>query len=288
MRVDLSNFRYLGSGRFWLRVWREVNADDCWGMAAQLSYYFLLAFFPFLIFISALVSFIPGVPGLLEKLLYDFYRFVPEESYDLVQGILGRVLYARDQSVLTLGLASALWFASSAFNGMIALLNKAYEVQDPRSYFKTRTLAILVTIVVSVFLVLSGILIFFGDLMVETLTDRGGVRFLYTLLRWAVIFILLNVGVQIVYYSLPARRYPWSLITPGGMLATVGWIIGSLSFQAYVSRFGSFQILFGSLGALIILMLWFYLSSFCLLLGGEVDSEIHKIRREAFAPEPEA
>lgn len=263
-----------------MRIWREVNEDDCWGMAAQLSYYFLLAFFPFLVFLSALINYLPGVPGLLERLLDDFYRFMPERSYALVKSILTSVLRTRDQGILTLGLASALWFASSAFNGMIALLNRAYQVRDNRSYFHTRTLAVGVTLAVSAFLLISGVLIFFGDLMVGALTTTWWLEAIYTAARWVGIFVLLNIGVQIVYYILPARRFPWRLVTPGGLLATTGWVVGSLGFRWYVNRFGEFQELWGSLGALIALMLWFYLCSFCLVLGGEIDSEIHKIRRE--------
>jgi membrane protein len=280
MAFDPHSFPYLVKGRFWLRIWHEVNEDDCWGMAAQLSYYFLLAFLPFLVFLSALINYLPGVPGLLERLLADFYRFMPERSYVLVRGILDSVLRTRDQGVLTLGLASALWFASSAFNGMIALLNRAYQVRDTRSYLHTRTLAVLVTLVVSAFLLASGVLIFFGDWMIGALAASAWLETVYTAVRWVIIFLMLNVGVQIVYYTLPACRYPWRLVTPGGLLAVLGWVLGSLAFRWYVNHFGDFQELWGSLGALIALMLWFYLCSFFLVLGGEIDSEIHKIRRE--------
>lgn len=280
MPVDPSSFAYLFRWRFWVRIWHEVNEDNCWGMSAQLSYYFLLAFFPFIVFLSALIAYLPGVPGLLERLLDDFYRFMPERSYALVRGILESILRTQDQGLLTLGLASALWFASSAFNGMIALLNQAYQVRETRSYLYTRALAVVVTLVVSGFLLLSGVLIFFGDLMVGALTTSAWLKTLYSVVRWVGIFLLLNVGVQIVYYFLPVRRFPWRLITPGGLLATMGWVFGSMAFRWYVNRFGEFQELWGSLGALIALMLWFYQGSFFLVLGGEIDSEIHKIRRE--------
>ncbi len=280
MAFDPDSFAYLVKGSFWRRIWHEVNEDDCWGMAAQLSYYFLLAFLPFLVFLSALINYLPGVPGLLERLLDNFYRFMPDRSYSLVRSILDSVLRSRDEGILTLGLASALWFASSAFNGMIALLNRAYQVRDTRSYFFTRTLAVLVTLVVSAFLLVSGVLIFFGDWMIGALAASVWLQTIYTAIRWVIIFLMLNVGVQIVYYTLPARRFPWRLITPGGLLAVLGWVVGSLAFRWYVNRFGDFQELWGSLGALIALMLWFYLCSFFLVLGGEIDSEIHKVRRE--------
>ena len=96
-----------------------------------------------------------------------------------------------------------------------------------------------------------------------------------------VITRLLNVGVQIMYYALPARRFPWRLISPGGILATTGSVFGTLIFRRYVNVFfENFEMLWGSLSALIALMVWFYICSFCLLVGGEIDSEIFKMRRE--------
>lgn len=280
MTVDLPAFRYVLRRRFWIRIWREVNDDDCWGMAAQLSFYFLLASFPFLIFLSALIGFVPYVPDLLELMLSDFAHFLPTQTLHLVRGIVEGVVSTRRHGVLTFSLLLALWIASTAFNSMIGLLNRAYQVKEMRSYALTRILAILVTIVVSIFLVFSGVLLFFGDWAIDLLVKNVWLNALYTGFRWLIIFLLLNVGVQIIFHFLPARRLPWTLISPGGLLAVVGGLVGSQCFRFYVNRFADFQLLWGSLGALIALMLWFYICSFCLLLGGEIDSEVTKMRQE--------
>ncbi len=280
MTIDFPAFRYLSEGRFWVRIWREVNDDDCWGMAAQLSYYFLLAFVPFLIFLSALIGFIPYLPDLIGLMLVDFSNFLPEASVQLVTRVIERVIYSRAQGALTFGLVAALWFASSAFNGMISLLNKAYQVRETRSYFETRLVAILVTVVFSIFLIVAGVLLFFGDWAIDTLVKNMLWNTLYTSSRWLLILLFLNFGVQIVYHFLPAHRFPWTLLSPGGFLATTGWVVGSALFRFWVNRFADLQILWGSLSALIALLAWFYISSFFLLLGGEIDSEIHKIRGE--------
>lgn len=284
MKLDLPAFRWLLVGRFWLRLWDEVDRDDCWGMAAQLSYYFLLAFFPLLIFLSALISFLPVVPNVLERLLDDVFLLMPRRSHSFVRGIIDNLLYSRAEGTLTLALLSALWFASTAFNGMISLLNRAYQVQEHRSYLRTRSLAIGVTLIVSVFLVLSGVLLFFGDWLIGWAQRNVSAVLPYGLIRWVIVFFLLNVGIQIVYYALPAKRLPLKWLSPGSILATLGLIFGSLAFRAYVSHFGDYQRLWGGLSAVIALMLWFYLCSFCLVLGGEVDSEVHKLRREAGLP----
>lgn len=230
MTVDFLAFHFLRRREFWSRLWREINEDDCWGMAAQLSFYFLLASFPFLIFLSALIGFIPYIPDLLQLMLSDFSHFLPTETHQLVKGILEGVVATRRHGVLTFSLLLALWIASTAFNSMIALLNRAYQVRETRSYFLTRTLAVLVTVVVSIFLVMSGILLFFGDWAIDLLIKNGLLNALYSAFRWATIFLLLNVGVQIIFHFLPARRLPWTLISPGGLVAVVGGSSAPSSF----------------------------------------------------------
>jgi len=281
MRIDIRAFKYLLIGRFWTRLWNEINKDDCWGMAAQLSYFYLLACFPFLIFLSALVGFFPYVADLIDQLITGLVNFIPEKTHDLVSGTARTLTVSRDEGVLTFGIALALWFASFAFSAMGSLLNQAYQVQETRSLIKIRALSILVTVVVSVFLIMSGVLLFFGDWFISLVAEPGPLKVLYGLARWLLILLLLNLGVQIVYYALPAKRLPAKLISPGGVVATLGWIFGSLIFRHYVNLFFSnLQRLYGGLGALIALMIWFYICSLFLLIGGEIDSEIHKMRRE--------
>lgn len=280
MRVDLGAFRFLLLGKFWKGLWNEINDDDCWGMAAQLSYYFLMAFFPFLIFLSALIGFIPVGPDALGRFLAELNIFMPDSAYDWVTRFMER-LQSRGQSVIPFSIMLSLWFGSLAFNGMISVFNQAYQAKETRSYLLTRSLSILVTVIVSVFLVLSMVLLFFGDWLIRVMSDLPSVRFWYSLIRWLLIFLLLNVGVQIMYYALPAKRFPWRLISPGGILATTGSVVGTLIFRRYVNVFfENFEMLWGSLSALIALMVWFYICSFCLLVGGEIDSEIFKLRRD--------
>jgi membrane protein len=279
LRLDLNAFQYLSRGRLWKNLWHEVYKDDCFGMAAQLSFYFLLAFFPFLLFLSALIGFIPIASGFLDNLLYELQLFLPTTTYNLVVEIVQGLVESQDQGVLTIGIVLSLWSASLAFNGMVSLLNSAYEVEDSRSYLKTRALSILVTLIVTVFVLISGILLFFGDWLIGQWVANPWLRLFYTILRWGGIFFLINIGIQFVFFALPAKRLPWKILSPGSVIASVGWILGSAGFRYYVNHFGDYQQLYGSLGALIVLMIWFYISSLFLLLGGEIDSEIFKMRR---------
>jgi membrane protein len=250
-------------------------------MAAQLSYFYLLAFFPFLIFLSALVGFVPFVADLIDQLMTGLINFIPEKTHDLVSETVRTLIESRDEGILTFGIALSLWFASFAFSAMASLLNQAYQVQETRSLVTIRALSIFLTVIVSIFLVLSGVLLFFGDWIISLVAEPGPLKVLYGLLRWSLILLLMNFGVQIVYYALPAHRFSAKLISPGGAFAILGWIFGSLIFRHYVNLFFSnLQKLYGGLGALIALMIWFYICSLFLLVGGEIDSEIYKVRHD--------
>lgn len=293
MRVDFDAFRYLADRRFWTDLAREVHEDNCWGMAAQLSYYFLLAFFPFVIFLSALIGFIPLNPGLLNRILAELNLFLPERTYTLVRAIALQLVNAEDAGVLSIGILLALWFASLGFTGMVGLLNRAYDVEETRPYYKVLGICVGVTILVSLFVILSSVLLFFGDALIEFAFKHihlapfeGPIRGLYWLVRWVLIFLFFNVGIQIVYFALPTRRLPWKTISAGSALATLGWIFGSRGFALYVNHYANYQKFYGSLSALVVLMIWFYISSFVLLVGGEIDSEIYLIRQgERHLPE---
>lgn len=290
MIADLPAFRYLTKGRFWIDLWNEINRDDCWGLAAQLSYYFLLAFVPFLLFLIAAVSLIPIDPGLQQQLMTTLNRVLPETAFMLVRSILLGLINANDSGILSLGVVLTLWSASRAFAGMVGVLNRAYEAMETRSFFKVQLLAVGVTILFLVFVIASTVLIFFGDSLIKLLLATGAVessagwqsfiRGVYWAARWVVLFALLNIGIQIAYYTLPAKRMPWRFFSPGSIVATAGWVLASKGFSWYANSLADYQRVYGSLGALIVLMFWFYLSSLFLLVGGEVDSEIYRIRKD--------
>jgi membrane protein len=292
--ADLNDFRYLRSRSFWRSVWRDLNQEDYWGLAAQLSYYFLLAFVPFLIFLIAMVGFISVEPELQQRILTGVERVLPDSAFRLVRSIVVALIDSRSGGVLSLGLVLMLWSASRAFSGMVGVLNRAYVVKDRRSFFRIQLLALGVTVLFSIFVVFSTFLLFFGDLMFKVVDSAGllvsyssfryCVGVLYWAVRWLLIFTLLNVGIQIAYFTLPARRLPWRFFSPGSLVATLGWVLASKGFAWYTKSVADYQRIYGSLGALIVLMIWFYLSSLFLLLGGEINSEIYRLRHRDEPP----
>lgn len=166
---------------------------------------------------------------------------------------------------------------------MTNVLNRS-GTKETRSWVKTRSLAILVTVVVSILILISEILILFGGWVVSEALTRLHLGTFYSVLwqflRWVLIFVFLNVGIETIYFSLSSRRLPWRLMSPGGVTAASGWIFGSMGFTFYVNYLADYERLYGRLGALIVLMLWFYLSSLLLLLGGEINSTIFQLRKD--------
>lgn len=289
MRFDFSAFHFVLRRDFWASVWRRINDDHCWGMAAELSYYFLLAFFPFLILLSAVIALMGVEPDLVERMLNELGPFLPLRTQRQVAEIVANLTEWQGTGVIVLWLTIALWAASLGLNGMVGVLNRAYGVKDQRSYFRVRGLSVAVTLKVSLFVILSGLLLFLGDdlsrLTIERLPLAAGsfllaiLQMIYSGVRWLLILVFLNLGIQIVYFALPARRLPWRLFSPGSVVASLGWLLGSFAFAFYINSFANYQRLYGSLGDLVVLMIWFYFSSLFLLLGGEMDSEIFSRRR---------
>lgn len=286
MKLDWRAFRHLAKGSFWADLWRKINEEDCWGKAATLSYYFLLAFFPFLLFLAALIAVLPFEGDLLQDIFAEMDRFLPERTSSLVREIVLELTHTMnsDYEVLSLGIAFVLWAASQAFSAIAGVLNQSYGVKETRSYFRVRTVGIVVTIVASLFVIFSEGIVFFGGSLIRLALVQLHLGTFYSILwqslRWILVFVLLNVAIQTIYSWLPAHRLRWKLISPGGVTAALGWIFGSMGFTFYVNHLADYQKLYGRLAALIALMAWFYLSSLFLLLGGEIDSGIYRLRKE--------
>lgn len=290
MFTDWNTFHCLAARRFWLNLWEEMKQDDCLGMAAQLSFYFLLAFFPFLIFLSSLTGFILKDPELIHKILMELQNFLPSDTHNAVREIALDLITIESSGFLSLWIVLSLWWASFGFSAMVGVLNKAYDIKENRSYYRVRLLAIGVTIMASLFVIISGILLFFGDGIIQLLSHRitiepypsfqNHLKVVYSLGHWIIIFLLLNLAMEIVYLVLPARRLAWTFFSPGSVIATLGCILGSRGFALYVNQVAQhyeyYQNLYGSLATLLLLMIWFYISSFFLLLGGEINSEAYR------------
>jgi membrane protein len=272
------------------RVLQEVQQDDCLGGAAQLAYYLLFAVFPFMLFLTALLGFLP-IPNLMERLLGALAMILPGEAVTLLQDNIQQLVTEQKGGLLSFGILAALWSSSSAVVAITAALNQAYDVQEGRPWWHVRGVALLLTLGLSLFLLLALVLLIFGPQLGRGLASLAGLgrafELTWNLLRWPVSAALLMIALGLVYYWAPHVQQAWQWITPGAVFAVLAILLASLGFSLYVSHFGSYNKTYGSLGAVIVFLTWLYLISLCVLVGGEINAEIAHAASDPTAPGPQ-
>jgi membrane protein len=277
------------------RVLDQFGEDEVVDRAAALSYYFLFALFPALLFLTTLLGLLP-LPDLMGRLMGYLERVLPGDSASLVQRTLTEVVRGAHGGLLSVGALMALWAGSNGMVSIITSLNVAYDVTDPRPWWRRRLVAIALTLLFSVLTMAALVLLVFGGKIGEVLGGWVGLGplavTLWNVLQWPVAAVLALLAISLVYYLAPAAEQRWRWVTPGSATALVLWLAISLGFRLYVSHFGNYNATYGSIGGVILLMTWLYLSGLVLLLGAEINSEIQKAARaragEAPAAEPAA
>jgi membrane protein len=259
------------------RVLREIRNDNVSGAAAQLAYYFLFSLFPFLIFLATLLPHVP-VADLLPQILALIGGFMPPEALDVIETNLHRFLTQPRGGLMSFGILVTLWTASQALAAVADNLNRAYGVREGRPWWKARGTAILMTIALAVLLVASTTLLVVGPALSDRLAEWLGIapamKLAWLILRWPIVVLLMIFAAALVYYFAPDVEQEWRWVTPGSAFAVLVWIVMSLLFGFYVENFGNYDVVYGSIGAVIVLLTWLYLSGFVLLVGGEINAEI--------------
>jgi membrane protein len=260
-----------------LRVWHEFSKDEVADRAAALAYYFLFALFPTMLFLTSLLGLLP-LDGLMERLLAYANQTLPRDAASIVTHTLGEIQAEARGGLLSIGALAALWAASAGMASMMNALNVAYDVEDPRPWWRRRLVAILLTVGFSVFILGALVLMVFGPPIGQGLAARLGLGPQFTTV-WNVVslpvvvfFVLL--GVALVYYFAPATEQHWRWVTPGSAVALVLWLAMSLGLRWYVANFADYSATYGSIGGVILLMLWLYLTGLALLVGAEINAEI--------------
>jgi membrane protein len=274
-------FAYFGVPIPWSEVMKrtvkEIGDDNCLGLAAQLAFYFLMALFPALLFLVALIGYLP-VENALSELLATFGTVAPQELVRLLREQLAQIAEGSQTSLLTLGIIGAIWSSSAAMVAIIDALNRAYDVTEWRPWWKRRLLAMLLTVALALFIIIALALVLVGPTMALRIANWFGLGFavalVWALIRWPVILFCVVFSVDLVYHFAPNRRGRWVWITPGSVLATALWIISSFAFRLYVTNFGDYTATYGAIGGAIVTMLWFYVSSIAILIGAELNGVI--------------
>ncbi len=261
------------------RVWNEVQDDNVLGKAAELSYFFLLALFPLLLLLTTLFGFFAQGDHFRDILFSYFRHVLPRDAFRLVVSTYHDITNNAGGTKLSVGILGTLWAASNAVSAIIDGTNMAYTVRDSRPWWKTKLISIGLTIAMGTFLLVALVLTVYGNLIAEWIADHFGVRAVYTQLwnigRWPVALLILFLAFVMVYKWAPdLKDVRLALITPGAMAGVGLWLMVSVGFRFYLRYFNSFGTTYGSLGAVIILLLWLYLTGVAILVGAEVNSEI--------------
>ncbi len=276
---------------FLWRVWARAEEDEIFGRSAQLAYYFLLALFPLLLFLITLFGYLNGAGSHLRHRLLSYLGDVmPSSALQLVVATIDQATTARGGGKLSIGLLAAIWAASSGMNALGQSLNAAYDVRETRPWWKVRLISIGLTVALSTLIISALLIVLYGGRAGHSLAAliHEGRAFAVTwrILQWPIALAFVFITFSLIYHFAPdlapkrrARRlaasdYRRRWFSPGVLVAIILWLLVSLGFRLYLHFFNSYSATYGSLGALIILMLWFYLTGAAILLGGEINCEL--------------
>ena len=273
------------------RVWSEINDDDVWGRSAQLAYYFLLALFPLLIFLTATLGLMLGSGSGLRNALFNYLsQVMPGTAFQLVDTTMGEIAGASNAGKLSFGLLAALWAASNGMGAITQALNVAYDVTETRPWWKQRLVAVTLTIALSVLVITALLLTLMGGQIADWLAAHFGLGAVFTTawktIQWPLVFAFMVTSFALIYYFAPdLKDQSWKWLTPGSAIGVVLWLLVSFGFKGYLHYFDSYSKTYGSLGAVIVLMLWLYFTGCALLIGSEINSEIENAAAQAGAPD---
>lgn len=268
------------------RTISDFMADDMMTYASALAYRALFSLFPFLLFLIAMLSFL-NLENFFEWLRGQAAMALPPEALDQVNPVIDQLQQDRS-GLLSLGVLLALWSASFGIQALMNAMNKAYDVEESRPFWKVFILSILYTVAVAILLLMAAALMILGPQVMELLANLIGmgdlVVTIWSWVRWPVAVLLMMTVVAWLYYVCPDVQQDFRFITPGSILAVIVWIIASLGFGFYVQNFGDYDAVYGSIGAIIVLLLYFYLSAAVLLFGAEMNAVIEHASSEGKNP----
>jgi membrane protein len=265
------------------RVWEEIQKDELTDRAAALSYYFVFALFPTLLFLTALVGLVPE-QDLMARLLAPAKEFLPADAASLLERTLAEIQRGAGGGILSIGAVVALWGASRGMVSMITTLNVVYGVTNPRPWWRRQLVALALTAAFSALALGALLSLVLGERVGQAAATWAGLGGTFTtvwgLVQFPLGLLLTVTGIDLVYHFAPAVRLRWYWLTPGSAFAGLAWIGASLGFRVYVSYFANYNATYGSIGGVILLLLWLYLSSVALLIGGEINSVIARAAAE--------
>jgi len=257
------------------RLYREYEHDAVSDTAAQLGFYLLFSLFPFLYFAATLIAYLP-LQGAMDQLLARLRPMVPGQAMELIDAHLRALVSQPRPKLLTVSLLGSIWSASRGVDAVRRALNLAYDVTESRSWWRTELAAMGMTLAGALLVLTAVALLVAGGHVGYWAADKLGIESYYVevvrWLRWPVTALMIMTVAALTYYFLPDVKQRFKFITPGSVLGTLLWLLATWGFGRYVSAFANYNVTYGSLGGVIVLLAWLYLSGFIFLMGGEVNA----------------
>jgi membrane protein len=268
---------YVGWKEILKRTFRDTLKDDAQGLAAQLSYYFFLSLFPTLLCLIALASLFP-LQDLTDEVVAFLQPVAPAEVIAIIREQMLKIADGGDTAVLSFGVLTALWSSSAAMGAIVNAMNRAYDIEEGRPWWKVKLTAVLLTIGLAFFILIALTLVLAGPQLADLASRWFGLpavwAWIWKVGQWPIVFLLISTGVGLIYYFAPDAEQDWVWITPGSIVAAVLWLAGSLGFRYYVVTFTDYEATYGTVGGIIVLLLWFYLTGLVIVVGAEMNAEI--------------
>jgi membrane protein len=256
-----------------VNIVRDMEKNHTMAFSAALAYYFVLALFPFLIFLSAIAAHLP-LPDFFSQVMGLIARVVPAASMGPLRSLMKSTILSAHGRLLTFGILFTLWSASSGFTALIDALNTAYDVSETRRYWKTRGLAMLLTFSVGCLLIIALSLLLVGPGLSARLTEAFGLGDLWPYVRWAVAIACTVLAVELLYFVAPNVKQKFLSTLPGALIAVGGWLGLSYLLGIYFLNFSAYSRGYGSLGVALAFSIWLYWTGFVVLIGAQFNAEL--------------
>lgn len=264
------------------RVWSQLREDSILGWSAQLSFYFLLSVFPTLFFLVTLFGYFVGQGTEMRDALMGYLgALAPEVATQLIDQIIRQITEGASGNKLVWSLLVALWAGSSGTAAIISALNVTYEVKETRPWWKARLVAVGLMLALVLLISSALVLLLYGVKLAEAAASYFGLggtfSTIWSILRWPLVLAFVLLAFNLLYLYAPnLKHWDWKWLMPGTVVGVGLWLLASLGFDFYLSYFNTYDMTYGSLGTVVVLLLWFYLTGIAILVGGEVNSEIER------------
>jgi membrane protein len=277
-------FQHFDWALFFTRLYKRSFEQDVFNRSAQVAFYFSFAIFPLLYFLVSMFGMVLDSSGDLKSELFSYLRqFMPYAVFDLLRTTIDEIIDKSSGGKATLGLLVTLWSASAGVDAIRTALNDIYNLRERRSWLRTKFQSLVFTFMITVLMFAVLAIVFYGLQLLRIGFDRMGLvvdsNFVLVPIQWLTTLLVTLFACGIIYNALPNfKKHRWTWISPGSIVAIVSWILLTSAFRTYLGYFNTYNKAYGSLGAVIIMMLWLYLTALALMIGGEINAILLQLR----------